>query len=156
LRKRKRDPAAFDVKALAQATPGFSGAELEQAVVEALYDAFDKGRDITTEDVVRAARAAVPLSMTMREKIAYLRDWAQTRARDASSASPESIEEQTAAFLLARAEEEAYRRKDATKADRQPATDGRPTTKDQRPTTKMARPRASATKKTDGADGATS
>src|SRR5205807_1777964 len=83
-----------------------------QAVVEALYDAFDAETDISTENILKAARASVPLSMTMREKIAYLRDWASTRARDASSASPESIEEQTAAFLTARAEEEAFRRKE--------------------------------------------
>ncbi len=133
LRKRKRDPANYDLKKLAEATPGFSGAEIEQAVIEALYDAFDKGRDITTEDIVKAARASVPLSMTMREKIAYLRDWASTRARDASSASPESIEEQTAAFLTARAEEEAFRRKERARkiagADAKPARAPRSTTK---------------------------
>jgi ATP-dependent 26S proteasome regulatory subunit len=118
LRKRKRDPAKFDLNALAEATPGFSGAEIEQVVVEALYDAFDAARDsgdaardLTMEDLLKACRASVPLSMTMREKIAYLRDWAETRARMASSATPESLEEQMAAFLEARAEEEAIRRK---------------------------------------------
>lgn len=129
LRKRKRDPAKYDLDKLAEATPGYSGAELEQAVVEALYDAFEKKKekpdyDLTTEDIVKAARASVPLSMTMREKIAYLRDWASTRARDASSASPESIEEQTAAFLTARAEEEAFRRK--AKVPEPDSTDGKP------------------------------
>jgi hypothetical protein len=69
--------------------------------------------------------------MTMREKIAYLRDWASTRARDASSASPESIEEQTAAFLTARAEEEAFRRKAgaATQGDGKTARPRRATAK---------------------------
>lgn len=125
VKKRKRDPAKYDLEKLAQATPGFSGAEIEQAVVEALYDAFDKDRDITTEDILKAARASVPLSMTMREKIAYLRDWASTRCREASSAPPESIEEQTAAFLKARAEEEAARRKEVSKPE---ATDDTPDT----------------------------
>jgi hypothetical protein len=47
--------------------------------------------------------------MTMREKIAYLRNWAETRARMASSEPVESIEEQTVAFLTARAQAEASR-----------------------------------------------
>jgi ATP-dependent 26S proteasome regulatory subunit len=98
LRKRKRIPANYNLKLLAEVTPGFSGAEIEQAVVEALYDAFDRGRDVTTGDIVRAARASVPLSMTMREKIAYLREWAADRARDASSLATETVEEQEAAF----------------------------------------------------------
>lgn len=109
LKKRKRDPKKFDVEALAEATPGFSGAEIEQLVVEALFDAFDASRDLKTDDLLKAARATVPLSMTMREKITYLRNWAETRARMASSEPVESIEEQTASFLLARAQEEASR-----------------------------------------------
>ncbi len=115
LRKRKRDPAKYDLEALAEATPGFSGAEIEQLVVEALYDAFDAGRDLETEDILKAATATVPLSMTMREKIAYLREWADTRARKASGAPVESVEEQTAAFLLARAQAAAHR---AAKAEK--------------------------------------
>ena len=91
LRKRKRNPDCFDLVALSKATPGFSGAEIEQAVIEALYDAFDAGRDVTLEDLLRACHASVPLSMTMREKIALLRDWAHTRARKASSAEPEVL-----------------------------------------------------------------
>lgn len=104
LRKRKRDSANFNVPALAEATPGFSGAELEQAVVEALYDAFDRGRELNQEDMLKAVRASVPLSMTMREKIGAMREWATTRARKASSQPPETLEEQLAAFLHARAE----------------------------------------------------
>jgi ATP-dependent 26S proteasome regulatory subunit len=110
LKKRKRDPKKFDLDAMADSTPGYSGAEIEQLVVEALFDAFDAGRDLKTEDLLKAARATVPLSMTMREKISYLRNWADTRARMASSEPIESVEEQTAAFLQARAQEEASRR----------------------------------------------
>lgn len=104
LRKRKRDPEKFDLAALADATPGFSGAEIEQLVVEALYDAFDADRDLSMEDLLKSARSSVPLSMTMREKIAYMRDWAETRARKASSAPLEKIEDQIATFLQNRAE----------------------------------------------------
>jgi len=103
LRRRKRDPEKFDVLRLAEATPGFSGAELEQMVIEGLYEAFDEGTELTTKHLLKAARASVPLSMTMREKIAYLRDWAKTRARPASSAKVESLEEQAEAFLRLRA-----------------------------------------------------
>jgi SpoVK/Ycf46/Vps4 family AAA+-type ATPase len=133
IRKRKRDPEKYDSGVLAEATPGFSGAEIEQLVVEALFDAFDEGRDVTMEDLLKAARSTVPLSMTMREKIAYLRDWAETRARKASSEPAESIEEQTAAFLMARAQEESFRQAAAAQAP------------------KTAKPKRASAKKTDGA-----
>ena len=86
LKKRQRDPAKFDLPALAKATPGYSGAEIEQAVISAMYDAFNLDRDITTEDILAVARQSVPLSLTMKEKIDILRFWAETRARPASSA----------------------------------------------------------------------
>lgn len=109
LRKRKRDPALFDVARLAAATPGFSGAEIEQLVIEGLYDAFGAGTELATDHILRAVRETVPLSMTMREKIAYLRDWASTRARQASSAKVETFEEQAASFLASRMRGEADR-----------------------------------------------
>ncbi|NLI01328.1 MAG: AAA family ATPase [Chthonomonadales bacterium] len=125
LRKRKRKPEDFDLAELARATPGFSGAEIEQLVVEALYDAFDAGTDLTTDLLVRAARATVPLSMTMREKIAYLRDWASTRARPASSVEVESFEDQAAAFLANRiiAKQEAKGRGRANEEPTAPKSD---------------------------------
>ena len=89
LKKRKRDPSQFNLVALADATPGYSGAEIEQAVVSALYDAFDLGRDVTTEDILEVTEQSVPLSQTMRERIDILREWASSRARPASSAPPE-------------------------------------------------------------------
>lgn len=89
IRKRKRDPANFDLNALASAAEGYSGAEIEQVVVSALYDAFDASRDITTEDLLQNIRISVPLSRTMREQIEELRYWASTRARNASSVAEE-------------------------------------------------------------------
>lgn len=82
--KRKRDPQNFDLEALAEATRGFSGAEIEQVVVSSLYSAFDKERDIIQEDLVTEAAAAVPLSHTMREEIEELREWAKLRTRPSS------------------------------------------------------------------------
>ena len=86
LRKRKRDPSAFDLDAVATATEEFTGAELEQVVIESLFAAFDEDeRDLTTADLVRAARETVPLVKTMPERVRALRQWAKTRARPASS-----------------------------------------------------------------------
>lgn len=79
LRKRRQDPAGVDVEALAQATEGFSGAELEQAVVSGLYSAFSEKVPLTTELLRREIAATKPLSGTMRERIAQLRAWAADR-----------------------------------------------------------------------------
>ena len=84
LLKRKRDLDAFDLDALAASSDGFSGAEIEQAVVSALFDAFAAGRDVTNEDVLKSLKASVPISVTMAEQIADLRLWAEKRARPAS------------------------------------------------------------------------
>ena len=84
LLKRKRDLDAFDLDALAASSSGFSGAEIEQAVVSALFDAFAAGRDVTNEDVLKSLKASVPISVTMAEQIADLRLWAEKRARPAS------------------------------------------------------------------------
>jgi ATP-dependent 26S proteasome regulatory subunit len=85
IRKRKRKPENFDLDMLAAASVGYSGAEIEQAIISALYDAFDAGRDITTEDILNNVRSSIPLSRTMEEQIDALRDWATTRARNAST-----------------------------------------------------------------------
>jgi ATP-dependent 26S proteasome regulatory subunit len=86
--KRKRDPAQYDLAKLASAADGFSGAELEQAVVDAMFHAFDDGgRQFTTDDVLFAISATQPMSRTMRERINEMAAWAKSRARPASSSS---------------------------------------------------------------------
>ena len=85
LKKRKRDPEKFDLPRLAFQAEGFSGAEIEQAIVSAMYEAFDEGRDINNDDILEAMQNSVPLSVTMREEIDHLRAWAADRARPASS-----------------------------------------------------------------------
>ena len=68
---------------------GFSGAEIEQAIVSALFDEYDrhgKAGVLTTDGVLHSLAETVPLSRTMKEKIAALRTWCKTRARPASSA----------------------------------------------------------------------
>ena len=79
LKKRKRDPAKFDVAAIAEASAGFSGAELEQAVISALYTAFDRKSEVTTADILTALKSSPPLSVTMAERVNSLRAWASNR-----------------------------------------------------------------------------
>lgn len=85
IRRRRRDPSAFDVAALAHATDGFSGAEIEQAIVSALYDAFAEKTELAERHLVKAVGETKPLSVTMSEEIDRVRDWARTRTRPAST-----------------------------------------------------------------------
>ncbi len=79
LRMRERRPEDFDAEALAAATEGFSGAELEQAVVGALYAAFAAGTDLDTDLLLEEIRSTRPLSATRAEEIGRLRAWARER-----------------------------------------------------------------------------
>ncbi|HEV2391935.1 MAG TPA: AAA family ATPase [Verrucomicrobiae bacterium] len=86
LQKHARDAALFDLDALADASPQFSGAEIEEAINSALYDAFYSKVELTTEHVLEALAQTVPLAKTMDEQINRLRSWAEGRARNASVA----------------------------------------------------------------------
>ena len=79
LRFRKQDPAQFDLAALARESEGFSGAEVEQAVIAALYRALHAKEPLTTQRVVEALRATVPLSTSRREDIERIRERARGR-----------------------------------------------------------------------------
>jgi SpoVK/Ycf46/Vps4 family AAA+-type ATPase len=70
---------------LADDTEGFTGSEIEQAVVSACFDAFDGRRHLTTDDLRHAISTTVPLSVTQAEDIAALRAWASLRAVSAST-----------------------------------------------------------------------
>lgn len=84
LKRRGRDAAGFDLAALASASEGFSGAEVEQAIVSALYTAFSKQQQLSTEILVAECHATRPLSVTRREEVERLRDWARERAVSAN------------------------------------------------------------------------
>jgi SpoVK/Ycf46/Vps4 family AAA+-type ATPase len=84
LTKRGRDAAAFDTAACAAASPDLSGAEIEESINSALYDAFDAGCEVTTAHILAALAQTVPLAKTMDEQISRLRHWAEGRARNAS------------------------------------------------------------------------
>ncbi|MHB8696264.1 MAG: hypothetical protein ACYDHH_34050, partial [Solirubrobacteraceae bacterium] len=78
LAKRRRNPEAFDLDQLAQASDGFSGAEIEAAVKGALLDAFmDGARNVSTADLLARVRAIRPTSEIKREEIEELRRWAR-------------------------------------------------------------------------------
>jgi SpoVK/Ycf46/Vps4 family AAA+-type ATPase len=84
LKKRKRNPGLFDLNALAEASDGFTGAEIEQAVVSALYTAFAKGVEVTSAIIAAELSATKPLSVTRAEEITALREWARDRTVMAS------------------------------------------------------------------------
>lgn len=89
LAKRKRDVSRFDLDQLSNVSDGFSGAEIEQALVAAMYDAFAQDREFTQLDIIAAVKATQPLSKTMSEQVAALRDWARQRARPAAASVAE-------------------------------------------------------------------
>jgi ATP-dependent Zn protease len=80
LQRRKRDPNDFDLDALAEASGGFSGAEIEQAIVSALYDCFAQQAPLSTQAVLAEIARTRPLSVTLGEKVSALRAWARERA----------------------------------------------------------------------------
>jgi len=86
LAKRKRNPADFDLDRIAAAAKGYSGAEIEAAVQTALYAAFASKQPVSTQGLLDALKATVPLSITRSEEIDELRDWARQRAVPASAA----------------------------------------------------------------------
>ena len=79
LRKRKRDPEQFDLDKLASAAEGFSGAEIEQAVISALHNAFSANEELADEHILAVLSETPPLSVTMAERVQALRDWAKGR-----------------------------------------------------------------------------
>jgi len=90
LRKRKRLPQDFAVARLAEESDGYVGAEIEQAIIDAMYIGFNAAREFTTEDVSAALGRQVPLSLSQREAIDGLRDWLHSgRAQSASFAEKE-------------------------------------------------------------------
>ncbi|HMB90691.1 MAG TPA: AAA family ATPase [Rhodothermales bacterium] len=77
--KRNLDPAAFDLDALTKASEGFSGSEIEQAIVSGLYAITHGSGTLDTALLLEELRATRPLSVVMAEHIAALRTWAQDR-----------------------------------------------------------------------------
>jgi hypothetical protein len=79
LQKRFLEPSDYNLNALAQAAEGFSGSEIEQAIVSARYTAHAAGRELIEEDLLAELKQTKPLSVLMAEKVEELRDWARDR-----------------------------------------------------------------------------
>ena len=79
LRMRRQDPATFDLPALARATDGFSGAELEQAIVSSLYRTLHEHQPLTTALLLQEVGQTAPLSVSRREDIDRIRETARGR-----------------------------------------------------------------------------
>lgn len=80
LKKRGREPETFDTAKLAQASEGFSGAEIEQAIVSGLYTAFNQKQQLSTEILMGEIKSTQPLSVTRAEEVTSIREWAKNRA----------------------------------------------------------------------------
>ncbi|MBE9013460.1 AAA family ATPase, partial [Pseudanabaenaceae cyanobacterium LEGE 13415] len=87
-RLRPHNLKQYDLDRLAYETPDFSGAEIEQTLIEAMHIGFSQNRDFTTDDILEAASQIVPLARTAKEQIDFLQDWAAAgKARLASKHS---------------------------------------------------------------------
>lgn len=87
-RLRPHNLGNYDLDRVAYETPDFSGAEIEQALIEAMHIGFSQNRDFTTDDILEAASQIVPLARTAQEQIQFLQDWAAAgKARLASKHS---------------------------------------------------------------------
>jgi SpoVK/Ycf46/Vps4 family AAA+-type ATPase len=85
LRLRSHNIKSYDLERLAYETPDFSGAEIEQTLIEAMHIGFSQNRDFTTDDILESASQMVPLARTAQEQIQFLQDWAAAgKARLAS------------------------------------------------------------------------
>ncbi len=85
LNKKNRDPENYNLQALVKATEGYSGAEIQQAIKDAIQQAFyEQVTDVSTNHILAALKSSVPISVTMKEGVEYVRNWAKNRARPAS------------------------------------------------------------------------
>lgn len=109
LKKKRRDPKDFALADLAVRSVGFSGAELEEAIREGLFDAFAEGRELHSDHIARALDKTFPLSRTMRDQIDSLRQWAKVRARLAADEPPEALPQESPESAAPRLRQEATR-----------------------------------------------
>jgi len=84
IRRFGRNPEKYQIAGMVDASRNFSGAEIREAIISAMYDGFAEKRDFTSEDIVKNLVTTVPLARTMPEAIMELRSWAGVRARRAN------------------------------------------------------------------------
>ena len=93
IKRRGRNPDKFDLAEFVRLSEGFSGAEIEEIIVASLFDAFSQRKDLDTDTVLQTLQESVPLSKTMSEVLARLRDWSVGRARLASSRTTNIVDD---------------------------------------------------------------
>lgn len=111
LKKKGQDPSQYPIEMLGKKTEGFNGAEIEECIKEAMFAAYVEAPDnpkLLSKHLVDAISKTVPLSTTMREQIAALRNWAVTRAKNASNET-RTEEKKEMPILLTRPELELER-----------------------------------------------
>ena len=91
LKRKGRIPDKFEIESLAKMSLGYSGAELEEVVKEALFQAYAEGKEVETNHLSAAIDKTYPLSRTMSETIVKMREWAKSRAVSASKNAPEDL-----------------------------------------------------------------
>ncbi len=79
--KKGRKPKRFHVDTFVKESTGFTGAEIEEAITSAMFNAFDKGEEVQTDDIRAALATTVPLSKTAEKKIMELQDWGKAHCR---------------------------------------------------------------------------
>jgi ATP-dependent 26S proteasome regulatory subunit len=84
LARQRIDTRAIDITLLAGSTRGFSGAEIEQTVATALFEALSERRPVIQQDIMAAISRTVPISVTMADQIKKIEAWAFKRAVPAS------------------------------------------------------------------------
>jgi len=84
IEKRNRNISNFNLTRLARASELFTGAEIEAGIVSAMYEAFSRGDEFNTNDIINAFEDMFPIAKTMEREISALRNWAEHRARNAS------------------------------------------------------------------------
>ena len=111
IKKKGQDPSQYPMEMLGKKTEGFNGAEIEECIKEAMFAAYVEAPDapkLLSKHLIDAIAKTVPLSTTMKEQIAALRNWAATRAKNASKESMET-ERKDMPILLTRPELELER-----------------------------------------------
>jgi AAA+ superfamily predicted ATPase len=94
IKKRKREPEKFDTALLAKKAKGFVGSEIEASVEDAMFTAFDQGREFNTKDILRAISDTIPQAERDKEEVERIRKWSATRARLVSKSIEEPVRRQ--------------------------------------------------------------
>jgi SpoVK/Ycf46/Vps4 family AAA+-type ATPase len=87
LQKKGQNPCEFALEKFSKIAEGFNGAEIEECIKEAMFAAYVQNPEspkLETKHIIDAIETTVPLSQTMKEQITNLREWAKTRAKNAS------------------------------------------------------------------------